>query len=190
MEKLLQQLNNQVAKGDERLLKILIAVAKEYNGELEDSQPEQAESKETETLYRLVYTSARSKQCDDKDIEEILEASRRNNSAVGVTGILVHTKDRFLQVLEGEHSKVMALYEKIEKDPRHGGSNMRFCEPVTTRYFKDWDMASKKVNESSVEYNTSISESKKKLYSSMMNGDIHSYRDEGMRVLKTFLLFS
>ena len=186
MEKLREELNSYLDKGDERLLKMLLAVAKEYVHTVENESTNSSSS----ALYRLVYTSARSKSCDDAEIEKILEASRRNNKPLGVTGMLIYTQDRFLQVLEGEYDKVMSLYHKIEKDRRHGGTNMRFCEEVSTRYFLDWDMASKKMDVADIEYKSSISESKKELYRSMMNGDIHSYKDEGMRVLKTFLLYS
>lgn len=186
MEKLREELNSYLDKGDERLLKMLLAAAKEYVNTVENESTNSSSS----ALYRLVYTSARSKSCDDAEIEKILEASRRNNKPLGVTGMLIYTQDRFLQVLEGEYDKVMSLYHKIEKDRRHGGTNMRFCEEVSTRYFLDWDMASKKMDVADIEYKSSISESKKELYRSMMNGDIHSYKDEGMRVLKTFLLYS
>lgn len=186
MEKLREELNSYLDKGDEGLLKMLLAAAKEYVHTVENESTNSSSS----ALYRLVYTSARSKSCDDAEIEKILEASRRNNKPLGVTGMLIYTQDRFLQVLEGEYDKVMSLYHKIEKDRRHGGTNMRFCEEVSTRYFLDWDMASKKMYVADIEYKSSISESKKELYRSMMNGDIHSYKDEGMRVLKTFLLYS
>ncbi len=175
-----------VASADTRLLRMIHAVSSEYNNPM----IEEPQVKKERELYRLVYTSARNKACDDQNIHQILQASNRNNKRLGVTGVLIHTPERFLQVLEGTEDTVQALYEKIEKDPRHGGSVMRYCEPVSTRYFGDWNMAGKKINEAEVEYNTGISTEKKKLYKSMINGDIQSYKDEGMRVLKTFLLFS
>ncbi len=180
-QSLKERLVKKLDSADERLLRILDVVIQEYSSDF--SQP-------NENLYRLVYTSARSSRCTDKDIEEILEISRKNNSKLGITGILIHTKDRFLQVLEGDKDKVMALYEKIDKDDRHGGSSMRYCEPVKGRHFIDWDMAGKKVDEDKIQFKTNLSEQKKRLYRSMMDGDLSSYKDEGMRVLKTFLLVS
>ncbi len=182
MSQLKDQLLEIVEQADDKLLRMMLAISREYN-DIETSSEESQ-------LYRLVYTSARSSRCSDEEIEKILEASRRNNKRLNVTGILIHTKDRFLQVLEGDREKVTALYNKIEKDNRHGGSIMRFCEPVDKRYFADWNMASKKVNSNDIEYNTSVSDQKRKLYQSMMDGDLSSYKDEGMRVLKTFLLIS
>lgn len=183
-EKLLKnKLIAAISKADRKLLRILAAVIKAYRFEEEITNPIE------ENLYRLVYTSARLKNCSEEDIEQILEISRRNNAKINVTGILIHTKDRFLQVLEGDKDVVTSLYHKIEKDDRHGGSIMRFCEPVDQRYFSGWDMAGKKVD-SKIEFNTSISDDKKQLYRSMMDGDLRSYKDEGMRVLKTFMLVS
>ncbi|MEQ9467649.1 MAG: BLUF domain-containing protein [Ekhidna sp.] len=181
-EALREKLKETIENADGKLLRILHAVSFQYSDD--------SDLKEEKELHRLVYTSARSRRCSDEDIEKILEASRKNNARLNVTGILIHTRDRFLQVLEGEKDTVMSLYKKIEKDDRHGGSIMRFCEPVTQRYFSDWEMAGKRMDSNEIKFNTSISEQKKKLYQSMMDGDLHSYKDEGMRVLKTFLLVS
>jgi hypothetical protein len=177
-----KRLLSEIPQADEKLLVILDSVMEAYNRPINEKYS-------VKELYRLVYTSARKSKCTEADIDQILKASQKNNAQRGVTGILIHTKDRFLQVLEGEKDEVMNLYKKIEKDDRHGGSVMRFCEPVSERHFPDWDMAGKKVD-SGIEYNTSISAGKMKLYRSMMDGDLSSYKDEGMRVLKTFLLVS
>ncbi|MFK7951914.1 MAG: BLUF domain-containing protein [Ekhidna sp.] len=173
---------SEIKNADEKLLRILGAVVKEYKSDFRKEKKE-------ENLFRLVYTSARLKNCTDEDIEQILEVSRRNNGKINVTGILIHTDDRFLQVLEGDKEVIMKLYHKIEKDDRHGGSNMRFCEPVKERHFSDWEMAGKKIDKS-VEFKTDINDKKRKHYDSMMDGDLSSYKDDGMRVLKTFLLVS
>lgn len=183
-----EKLDFLISKGDDKLLDILYAVAKEYSSNNHSFNIEKKVA--PQQLYRLVYTSARSSQCDEKEIDKILAASRRNNKPLDITGVLLHTHDRFLQVLEGEKDKVMTLYQKIEKDKRHGGSMMRFCEPVDERHFGDWNMAGKKINSEKIKYDTSISNQNKQLYKSMLNGDIHSYKDDGMRVLKTFIAFS
>lgn len=183
-----EKLDFLIRKGDEKLLKILYAVAKEYVGINSDSNIENKVA--PQQLYRLVYTSARSADCNDQEIEKILAASKVNNKPLGITGVLLHTHDRFLQVLEGEKDKVMSLYHKIEKDQRHGGSMMRYCEPVSERHFGDWNMAGKQMNSKKIKYDTSISAENKDIYKSMLNGDIHSYKDDGMRVLKTFIAFS
>jgi cation transport regulator ChaB len=177
-----------IKKGDEKLIRILYAVAKEYSKN--DTAIPSNIPQSSKNLYRMVYTSARSKNCNDDEIKKILEASQRNNKLIGVTGVLIHTQDRFLQVLEGEKDTIMKVYEKIDKDKRHGGSMIRFFEPVEERHFGDWNMAGKKMDTEEVDYQSTISQEKKDLYRSMLNGDIHSYKDDGMRILKVFLRFS
>lgn len=204
-KELQNQLNEIITSADAKLLKILIAVSHEYNYEdkLEVtpsqlySKPENSMVAEFEPLessndklYRLVYTSARSKSCTDQDIEDILAVSRRNNPKLDITGIMVHTNDRFLQILEGPYNNIMKLYDTITSDKRHGGSIVRFCKPVDSRQFGDWNMAYKDVTSSDVKYRTNITEENRKQYESLMDGNLHSYTDEGMRVLKTFLKFS
>ncbi|MEQ8547697.1 MAG: BLUF domain-containing protein [Cyclobacteriaceae bacterium] len=162
---------------DEQLLRILNAVIGEYKPVHEENTD----------LYRLVYTSARTKQCTEQDIEEILLTARKNNAKLGITGMLIHTSTRFLQILEGEHDKVMRLYNTIEKDPRHIASRMRFCEKVDQRYFSEWNMAFKQIDSDAIQFNTNITKEQLDNYDSMLDGDINSYRDHGMRILKIFL---
>ena len=69
-------------------------------------------------LVRLLYAS-RSEGVTQETIEAILAQSRRHNPANGITGILCHSGDVFMQVLEGGRSAVNALYREICKDPRH-----------------------------------------------------------------------
>ena len=63
MENEKKELINLINGADERLIRIMVAVAKEYNHT--PAQPKE------EKLYRLVYTSARSPKCDEKDIEAL-----------------------------------------------------------------------------------------------------------------------
>jgi hypothetical protein len=179
-EELRNELKKVIEKADRRLLRILYASAREY------LRNEKAKNNQ---LYRLVYTSARSENYTEECVKQILESSRKNNPSKNITGLLVHTDSRFLQILEGPHDKVMETYKSIEKDNRHGGSIMRFCEPVDERYFGDWHMAFKDVSEN-IGFDTNLSEKERLLYKSMMDGDLNSYKDEGMRVLKTFLAVS
>jgi hypothetical protein len=139
------------------------------------------------TLYRLVYTSARRKECDDQEIQNILNACKKNNPGKNITGLLIQTENRFLQVIEGNREDVIGLSEKIKKDPRHGGVNIRFEQTVEKRLFPDWHMAFKDLSKDDIQFHSQISEEDKKSYQAMMDGDISSYNDRGMNVLKTFV---
>lgn len=137
-------------------------------------------NKKNETLYRLVYTSVRASDCDDAAVKDIVATAQKNNPGLDMTGILFHTKTRFLQVLEGPFDNVVSTYEKIAEDKRHRGAHMRYCEPINQRHFGDWSMGS-----IAEEHGTEIDRSS---YEAMLNGDESSFDDKGMEVLKSFLL--
>jgi len=73
-------------------------------------------------------------------IEAILEASRRHNPERGITGILCHSGQSFLQVLEGGRVQVNDLYNTICRDPRHEQVTLLHYEEVSERRFASWTM--------------------------------------------------
>ena len=74
-------------------------------------------------LQRLVYYSRNAIPGTsgelERHIEQILETSRRNNEAVGVTGALMFNNGCFAQILEGPREAVEKTFERIQRDPRH-----------------------------------------------------------------------
>ncbi len=135
----------------------------------------------------MIYSSSKHKDCKNQDIEDILSRSRKNNPELDLTGMLIYTEDRFLQVLEGPLGNIMKLYNKINKDTRHAGSRIRYCEPTNERFFGNWHMAGKGLSSSSLDTHTDLSESEKLIVQNMMDGDLTSYSDDSMKLLKTFL---
>ena len=95
------------------------------------------------SLHRLVYYS-RNRIPDAADmpaeVDRILAASRRNNTAVGVTGALMFNAGCFAQVLEGERDLVEATFERIQQDERHGDVSLLSFEEVASRAFGEWSM--------------------------------------------------
>lgn len=75
-------------------------------------------------MIRLLYISASRIASDlqEKQLHEILDASKRNNEDLGITGNLVHGGGMFLQVLEGPDNNVLRTYWKILSDARHTDS--------------------------------------------------------------------
>ncbi len=138
-------------------------------------------------LHRLVYTSARHKSCTDDEIQNILASCKKNNVGLSITGLLLHTNRRFLQVVEGEKDVIVDLYEKIKGDPRHGGVNLRFLEPIDERAFGNWYMAFKDLGSDEIDFQTSVTSEAKKTIQSMLLGEMSSYEDRGMKVLKAFI---
>jgi hypothetical protein len=71
----------------------------------------------------------------------ILAASRRNNAALNVTGLLVAGGRRYLQVIEGPAEATEGLLSKIEADERHEGCVTFLRRIVEERSFGEWSMA-------------------------------------------------
>jgi blue light- and temperature-responsive anti-repressor len=96
-------------------------------------------------LYRLVYASKNLLQGPEEqvmaEVRQILDASQRNNAAVGVTGALMFNGGAFAQVLEGPRRGVEATFERIQRDLRHGDVTVLQCGPAESRGFGNWSMA-------------------------------------------------
>jgi hypothetical protein len=91
-------------------------------------------------LVRLLYASRTGGQLAPKVIDAILESSRRNNPQRGITGILCHGGEVFMQVLEGGRAPVNALYNQIARDPRHRDVTILHYEEASERRFAGWTM--------------------------------------------------
>ena len=96
-------------------------------------------------LLSLVYVSAATRSFDQRDLAELLQTSRRNNAALGVTGLLLHVGGNFMQALEGDDEQVDALYRKISADPRHARIVTILRQPIDERVFADWAMGFREV---------------------------------------------
>jgi hypothetical protein len=75
-----------------------------------------------------------------EDLVDLLSVSRRKNEELGLTGLLLCSGDRFVQLLEGDEAAVRALYEMICKDERHRDVTLVYEEHVETRLCPDWTM--------------------------------------------------
>ena len=91
-------------------------------------------------LIRLLYASRSAEPVTPALIESILASSRRHNPELGITGILCHSGDIFMQLLEGGRAPVNALYNSIVRDPRHTEVTVLHCEEIAERRFANWTM--------------------------------------------------
>lgn len=91
-------------------------------------------------LVRCLYASRATQPASDKLFEGILEQSRRNNAAKGITGLLCLTKDIFVQVLEGGRDEVCELFGKIIGDERHHNVRLLVYTEIDERHFASWTM--------------------------------------------------
>lgn len=91
-------------------------------------------------LISLIYGSTATAPFSEAELTTLLAKSRKNNEALGVTGMLLYRNSNFLQVLEGEEQAVRALYAKIAKDPRHHSTVIIRTYEVEAREFGEWKM--------------------------------------------------
>ena len=91
-------------------------------------------------LVRLLYASRASAAVTHEIIESILHSSREHNPALGITGVLCHGGDVYMQVLEGGRAAVNELYNKIVRDPRNKEVMLLYYVEVSERHFAGWTM--------------------------------------------------
>lgn len=94
-------------------------------------------------METVIYTSAATRAAPD--LETILEASRRNNEAAGLTGVLLFAEGNFIQALEGPREALDATYDRILDDPRHRTIIELYRAPISARNFPDWSMGCRKL---------------------------------------------
>jgi hypothetical protein len=91
-------------------------------------------------LVRCLYASRPTKPMDGGILDRILEQSRRNNCARGVSGLLCVADNLFLQALEGGRDEVCELFNTIVRDERHTQLRLLVYTEISERRFGAWTM--------------------------------------------------
>jgi hypothetical protein len=91
-------------------------------------------------LIRLIYASSLVEPMSKADIAQILAASQRRNSGLGITGYLCVSATHALQCLEGDRDAVNGLYNLIATDSRHASVTLLRYIETWRRLFPVWDM--------------------------------------------------
>lgn len=107
--------------------------------------------------YCIVYLSSSKGLLSNEELNNILHLSRQNNSAQGITGILLYFNGSIIQALEGSEEKVKAMYEKICRDPRHSYVTPLYRNAIDKRSFGDWSMGYKTLSATELVNLTSLS---------------------------------
>ncbi len=92
-------------------------------------------------LVRCLYASRPIEPLSGPFLESILEQSRKNNPALGITGLLCVSEDLFIQVIEGGRDEVCNLFNAIVRDDRHQHVRLLIYEEIAERQFGNWTMA-------------------------------------------------
>ncbi|MBC7603319.1 MAG: BLUF domain-containing protein [Ramlibacter sp.] len=91
-------------------------------------------------MIRLLYISQAASGITEEQVRDIQESAQRNNSAIGLTGVLVYGGRVFMQVLEGPEQAVLRKYVKILDDRRHSDCEILHISPANDRIFENWSM--------------------------------------------------
>jgi hypothetical protein len=91
-------------------------------------------------LVRCLYASRAAKPLSEQALCDILKQSRKNNPALGVTGLLCYTSDVFVQVLEGGRDEINHLLNRIVRDDRNSDVQILSFEEILERSFNNWAM--------------------------------------------------
>ncbi len=136
-------------------------------------------------LSQIVYVSTRNKNCTDVEIQNILASCQKNNPLLDITGILLYSDTKFIQMVEGEYQVISGLYDKIKLDHRHDQVRMIATSPIKQKSFPSWHMGSKKISESPVDFNTPITSQEKAVFNNILNG-VEDDSKKVLNILKKF----
>lgn len=110
------------------------------------------------SLTSLTYTSLARLDLDASDLEAIHRTAREINALEGITGLLIFNGTHFLQIVEGASDAIGDLLERLRRDPRHGGIEVRDTRGIDERSFPDWSMELVRVSASYFEAKDAISD--------------------------------
>lgn len=91
-------------------------------------------------FVRLIYVSTMTEACDTAALQAILSSSQRNNSELGISGVLCYDPAFFMQCLEGPRDAVNEIYSRIYQDPRHKNITLLEYAETDERLFDNWTM--------------------------------------------------
>lgn len=91
-------------------------------------------------IASLTYRSEAADPPAPGELEAMLRSARARNHSVGITGMLVYDKGRFLQTLEGPPAALESIWASIRSDPRHRSIEVLSQHIVPARLFSEWDM--------------------------------------------------
>ncbi len=98
-------------------------------------------------MIQVSYVSRANKPMSAEQLLVLLMQCRDNNSAQGVTGMLLYGNGTFLQAIEGEEPVIDGLVDKIWADRRHADIKLLSRRRITRREYADWTMAFERVSD-------------------------------------------
>jgi len=88
----------------------------------------------------VAYTSLAALDLTEQQLLDIHASARDLNGLDGITGLLLFNGTHFLQWIEGPPQAIDDLVERLRRDPRHSGVEIREDHFANDRLFGDWSM--------------------------------------------------
>lgn len=98
-------------------------------------------------MFHVIYVSTATRALTKKDLVELLDVARNRNQGLGLTGLLLYSKERFIQVLEGDEAAVKEVWSSIKADNRHKDIDLLRYEVKSQRHFPDWRMGFRQLDD-------------------------------------------
>lgn len=92
------------------------------------------------SILQIVYRSLAREGFDEPEMLDILRVSQIRNQRERISGLLVYRAPVFVQLLEGPPDAVLALYERIARDPRHQGVEVVLRQEAAQAAMPTWAM--------------------------------------------------
>lgn len=92
-------------------------------------------------LVHLLYVSQPVGPITSTVTSSILKVSTPRNKSENITGVLCQGSGLYMQILEGERSKINNLYSLIKEDRRHKNVELILFEDIKKRQYGQWSMA-------------------------------------------------
>ena len=71
--------------------------------------------------HAICYVSSANSDLSQQQIKVLFNFCKEQNEQKDIKGILLYSEGNFFQIMEGEKDTVLAVFKKIEQDPRHYG---------------------------------------------------------------------
>jgi len=131
--------------------------------------------------HTICYFSKASGDLTDSEVQKILTHTDKQNNKLGISGILLYSLGNFFQVLEGDKSCIINLYEnKIKEDHRHNNLFEVFNKEINHNIFESYNSKFQ-----AIQNNEQLNDVKKYLATYSVRSEIS---DKLSRLLKSFVV--
>lgn len=97
-------------------------------------------------MWNILYVSSATYDMPRADLERLLDDSRAWNKEHDVTGVLLHCRGNFMQLLEGPRQGVDLTFARVLASRAHHNVIEMLNQAGTERIFGEWAMADASVN--------------------------------------------